>query len=157
MVVKTQSPSVVAGINSQPRLPCQFALDHRAPNVMVEWHFQHRGERHKLFRYKSRSGEKEGSGVEMKRLAAGDISYVLPRAKISNEGMYICSVSVEPLFVSVDVNLHIEGERVFLEVVCWFFWVSQIGLIRARLVVLKHLAHVDLFHVVLTGNLFPRC
>ncbi|KAG7218406.1 hypothetical protein INR49_020405 [Caranx melampygus] len=108
MVIKTQTPSVKATLSSQQKFHCQFALDHKGPNITVEWHFQHRGERNKLFRHNSRSGKTEGSGVDMKGLAAGDISYVLPHTKMNNEGTYICSVTVDPLFVSLDVNLHVE-------------------------------------------------
>ncbi|XP_022623356.1 tapasin-related protein-like [Seriola dumerili] len=117
MVIKTQSPSVTAGLSSQQKLHCQFALDHKGPNVTVEWHFQYRGERNKLFSHNSRSGQTQGSGVGMKSLAGGDASYILPFAKMSSEGMYICSVAVNPLSINLDINLHIqETPRVSLNV-----------------------------------------
>ncbi|XP_075956341.1 tapasin-like [Anarhichas minor] len=108
MVIKTQSPSVRAGLGSQQKLHCQFAVDHKAPNVTVEWHRQHRGERTRLFSYNGRTGRSEGSGVGQRSLAGGDASYSLPFAKMTSEGTYICSVSVIPLFVSLDISLHIE-------------------------------------------------
>ncbi|KAK9520442.1 hypothetical protein VZT92_020327 [Zoarces viviparus] len=108
MVIKTQSPSVRAGLGSQQKLHCQFAVDHKAPNVTVEWHRQHRGERTRLFSYNGRTGRSEGSGVGQRSLAGGDASYNLPFAKMASEGTYICSVSVIPLFVSLDISLHIE-------------------------------------------------
>ncbi|XP_042343010.1 tapasin-related protein [Plectropomus leopardus] len=108
MVVKTQSPSVKAGLGSQQKLHCQFAVDHKGPNVTVEWHFQHRGERTRLFSHTSRSGQTQGTGVGLRSLAGGDASYTLPFTKMSSEGTYICSVSVNPLFVSLDLSLHIE-------------------------------------------------
>ncbi|XP_031733656.1 tapasin-related protein-like [Anarrhichthys ocellatus] len=111
MVIKTQSPSVRAGLGSQQKLHCQFAVDHKAPNVTVEWHRQHRGERTRLFSYNGRAGRSEGSGVGQRSLAGGDASYSLPFAKMTSEGTYICSVSVIPLFVSLDISLHIEGEE----------------------------------------------
>lgn len=108
MVIKTQTPSVKAGLGSQQKLHCQFAIDHKGPNITVEWHWQHRGERIQLFSHTSRSGKTQGTGVGLKSLAGGDASYTLPFTKMSSEGSYICSVSVNPLFVSLDISLHIE-------------------------------------------------
>ncbi|XP_023117139.2 tapasin-related protein [Amphiprion ocellaris] len=108
MVIKTQSPSVKAGLGSQKKLHCQFAIDHKGPDVTVEWHRQHRGERIQLFSHTSRSGQTKGTGVALKNLAGGDASYNLPFTKMNSEATYICSVSVNPLFTSLDINLHIE-------------------------------------------------
>lgn len=108
MVIKTETPSVKAGLGTQKRLHCQFAIDHKGPNVTVEWHSQRRGERVRLFSHTSRSGQTEGSGVSLKGLAGGDASYTIPFVKMTSEGMYICSVSVVPLDTSLDINLHIE-------------------------------------------------
>ena len=111
MVIKTQTPSVKARLRSQEKLHCQFAIDHRGSNITLEWHWQHRGERSKLFSYNSHSGQTHGSGVELKALVGGEASYTLPFTKWNSEGTYICSVSVIPLFVSLDISLHIEGEE----------------------------------------------
>uniref|UniRef100_A0A8C7XTG4 Dehydrogenase/reductase (SDR family) member 13b.2 n=1 Tax=Oryzias sinensis TaxID=183150 RepID=A0A8C7XTG4_9TELE len=108
MLLKTETPSVKVRLRSQPKLHCQFSIDHRGPNVTVEWHWQSRGERRMLFRYNSRSGEIHGSGVGKKALAGGDASYTLPFTKMSSEGSYICSVSVNPLFTNMELNLHVE-------------------------------------------------
>ncbi|XP_045929345.1 tapasin-related protein [Micropterus dolomieu] len=108
MVIKTQTPSVKAGLGSQQKLHCQFAIDHKGPNITVEWHWQHRGERIRLFSHTSRSGKTQGTGVGLKSLAGGDASYTLPFTKMSSEGSYMCSVSVNPLLVSLDISLHIE-------------------------------------------------
>lgn len=117
MVIKTQSPSVRAGLGSQQKLHCQFAVDHKGPNVTVEWHRQHRGERTRLFSHNGRTGQSQGSGVGLRSLAGGDASYSLPFIKMSSEGTYICSVSVIPLFVNLDISLHIEeSPRVSLNV-----------------------------------------
>lgn len=107
MVTKTRSPLVKADLSSEQNLHCQFAVDHKGPDVTVEWHFQLRGERTKLFSHSSRTGQIEGGGVKVKSLTGGDASYTIPFTKMSNEGRYICSVSVKPLFSSLDVNLHI--------------------------------------------------
>ena len=111
MVLQTQTPSVIVGLSTEQKLHCHFAVDHKTPNITVEWHFQHRGERAKLFSHTSRTGQVQGSGVGLKALAGGDASYKLPLTKMSSEGMYICSVSVMPLFASLDISLHIEGEE----------------------------------------------
>uniref|UniRef100_A0A147ANK5 Si:ch211-108p6.4 n=1 Tax=Fundulus heteroclitus TaxID=8078 RepID=A0A147ANK5_FUNHE len=108
MVTKTQTPSVKATLSSEQRLHCLFAIDHRGANVTVEWYWQQRGERKKLFSHTSRTRQTQGSGVALKALAGGDASYTLPFTKMSSEGTYICSVLVNPLFGSQDVILHIE-------------------------------------------------
>lgn len=108
MAIKTKTPLVKVALMSQPKLHCQFDVDHKGANVTVEWHWQHRGERNKLFSYTSRTGQTQGSGVGLKALAAGDATYTLPLSKMSSEGTYICSVSVTPLFSNVDIILHIE-------------------------------------------------
>lgn len=111
MVIKTQSPTVKPGLASQQKLHCQFAVDHKGPNITVEWHWQHRGERNRLFSHTSRTGQTHGTGVGLKSLAGGDASYTLPHTRMTSEGTYICSVAVNPLFVHLDINLHIEGEK----------------------------------------------
>lgn len=110
MVVKTASPSVKVRLGVQQKLHCQFALDHRGPNITVEWHWQYRGERVRLFSHTSRSGQTDGTGVKLKSLADGDASYTVPFTKMTSEGTYICSISVNPLFASMDISLEIEGE-----------------------------------------------
>lgn len=111
MVLKTNSPSVIASLGAQKKLHCQFAVDHKAPDITVEWHSQHRGEKVRLFSHTSRTGQTQGTGVALRSLAGGDASYDLAFAKMSGEGMYICSVSVSPLSASVDISLHIKGEE----------------------------------------------
>ncbi|KAM6987445.1 uncharacterized protein LKV04_010285 [Tautogolabrus adspersus] len=117
MVTKTGSPSVKAGQGSEKKLHCQFAVDHKGPDVTVEWQWQHRGERVKLFSHNSRTGQTNGKGVSLKSLAGGDASLNIPFIKMSSEGKYTCSVSVNPLFASMDINLHIEeAPRVSLNI-----------------------------------------
>ncbi|KAM3849627.1 tapasin-related protein-like [Diretmus argenteus] len=108
MVIQTRSPSVRAGLRSEQKLHCQFSVDHRAANVDVEWHFQQRGERSRLFSYAGRSGQTTGTGVRVKGLARGDATFTLPLVKLASEGTYICSASVPPILATMDVTLHIE-------------------------------------------------
>lgn len=109
MMMKTQTPLVTSSLGGQKKLQCQFAVDHKGPNLKLEWH--KRGERVTLFSYTSRTGQTEGRGVDLKGLAGGDASYNLAFTKISNKGMYVCSVSVAPLSATLDIDLHIEGEE----------------------------------------------
>lgn len=110
MMIKTQTPTVKSNLGDQKKLHCQFATDHKGPKFNLEWH--KRGERTTLFSYASHTRQIEGGGVDRNRLAQGDASYNLAFTKISNEGMYVCSVTVSPLSGSLDIGLHVEGEQV---------------------------------------------
>ncbi|XP_034557318.1 tapasin-related protein-like isoform X2 [Notolabrus celidotus] len=117
MITKTLTPSVTAALGSTPRLHCQFAVDHKSPQVTVEWHRYHRGRRIRLFSHISHTGQMEGSGVELMNLINGDASFTVPHTEISSEGKYFCSVSVNPMSISMDIYLHIEeSPRVSLNV-----------------------------------------
>lgn len=108
-MMKTQTPLVTSSHGGQTKLNCEFAIDHKGPNFSLEWH--KRGEQVTLFSHTSRTRQTEGGGVDLKGLAGGDASYNLAFTKISNEGMYVCSVSVAPLSASLDISLHVEGEE----------------------------------------------
>lgn len=110
MVIKTESPTVKAALGSQQKLHCRFAVDHEQSNVSVEWIWQHRGERNTLFSYSRGSGRSQGDGVALKSLAGGDASYNIPLVKMTHEGTFVCSVSLNPIFTHLDLNLHVEGE-----------------------------------------------
>lgn len=120
MMMKSQTPLVMSNLGGQKKLHCQFAIDHKGPNFSLEWH--KRGERVTLFSHTSRTRQTEGGGVDLKGLAGGDASYNLPFTKVSNEGMYVCSVSVAPLSASLDISLHIQGEEVIE--LAWSSWLS---------------------------------
>lgn len=102
---------MAVGLGLQQKLHCQFAVDHKRPAVTVQWHWNHRGDRRELFSYVGQSGQTHGSGVGLKSLAGGDATLNLPFTKLSSEGTYVCSVSVDPLFASLDISLRIEGEN----------------------------------------------
>lgn len=106
--MKTLTPSLKSNLGAQNKLHCQFAIDHKGPNLTLEWH--KRGERSTLFSYSRRTGQTEGRGVDLKGLADDDASYNLAYTKIVNEGVYVCSVTVLPLSASLDISLRIEGE-----------------------------------------------
>lgn len=110
--MKTQTPSLKAGIGVAKKLHCQFAVDHKGPNMTVEWNAQFHGERRQLFSHTGRTGHIEGRGVDLKSLAGGDASYTIPYTKATSKGSYICSVFVSPVFASVDISLQIEGKEI---------------------------------------------
>lgn len=109
--MKTQTPSLKAGIGVAKKLHCQFAVDHKGANMTVEWNAQFHGERRQLFSHAGRTGHIEGRGVDFKSLAGGDATYTIPYTKTTSKGSYICSVSVPPVFASVDISLLIEGKE----------------------------------------------
>ncbi|XP_049580738.1 tapasin-related protein isoform X1 [Syngnathus scovelli] len=117
MIMKTQTPMVTSGLGFQKKLHCQFAIDHKRPNVNVQWYQQYHGERRNLFSHASHSGQSEGRGVELINLAGGDLSYTLPYTEVKHAGTYVCSVSVLPLSSSLDISLQIqESPRVSINV-----------------------------------------
>ncbi|KAM6987392.1 uncharacterized protein LKV04_010217 [Tautogolabrus adspersus] len=68
LVTETKTPSVKARLDSKQKLHCQFAVDHKAPHVTVEWQWHQYGRRDELFSYNSRTGQSQGSGVSLKNL-----------------------------------------------------------------------------------------
>uniref|UniRef100_A0A4W5KDP9 Immunoglobulin V-set domain-containing protein n=1 Tax=Hucho hucho TaxID=62062 RepID=A0A4W5KDP9_9TELE len=87
MVLMTRSPPVRVGLQKEPTLHCQFAVDHKAPHLTVKWHLQRHGRyRTNLFSYSSSSGQTEGSGVAVKGIARGDASLTVPVTSVSSEG-----------------------------------------------------------------------
>ncbi|XP_077468383.1 tapasin-related protein-like isoform X2 [Stigmatopora argus] len=117
VILKTLSPMVTSGLGHQKTLHCQFAVDHKAPNVSALWYQHSRGERRILLKHASRSGQTEGRGVELKNLASGDLSYTIPFTEVKHTGEYVCSVSVFPLSISLDISLQIqESPQVSLNV-----------------------------------------
>ncbi|XP_030633458.1 tapasin-related protein-like [Chanos chanos] len=117
MLVLTRTPAVQVGLLKEQKLHCQFAVDHKLPNLTVEWRHTRRGDRTKLFSYVRSSGKADGSGASVKAIAAGDASLKLPLTKQTSEGTYVCSVYVPPLYGSHDITLSImEPPRVSVNV-----------------------------------------
>lgn len=112
MAVLTRTPVINVSLMKEQTLHCQFAVDHKQPSVTVEWVFQRRGERTKLFSYSSHTGKSEGSRVSVKTLATGDASLKLPLTKQISEGTYTCSVFIPPLNSNSDIVLNIQGETI---------------------------------------------
>uniref|UniRef100_A0A3B4A2Z8 Ig-like domain-containing protein n=1 Tax=Periophthalmus magnuspinnatus TaxID=409849 RepID=A0A3B4A2Z8_9GOBI len=95
MIIQTQTPVVKSSLKSYSKLQCQFYIDHKAPKVTVEW--KKYGNNAPLFSHNSPSGQTQGSGVDLKQLAAGDATYTTPLTKVGSEGTYMCYVQVHPL------------------------------------------------------------
>lgn len=112
MLVLTSTPSVQVGLLKEQTLHCQFAVDHKSPDVTVEWKLQRRGERTLIFSHASRSGKSQGSGVSVRTLGTGNASLRIPLITQSNEGTYMCSVLIPPLYGSSDIILNIQGTTV---------------------------------------------
>nr|XP_023648403.1 tapasin-related protein-like isoform X1 [Paramormyrops kingsleyae] len=117
MLVLTRSPAVTSALMRDPTLHCQFAVDHKQPDLTVEWRLQKHSERKKLYSFSSRSGTSEGRGVSVRGLSNGNASLLLPPTTTASEGIYICSIYVPPLYGSQDISLQIlESPRVSLNV-----------------------------------------
>ncbi|XP_055052539.2 tapasin-related protein isoform X2 [Misgurnus anguillicaudatus] len=118
MVVLTRTPSVEVGFLKEPTLHCQFAVDHKNPNVTVYWKLQRsHGKRSQLFSYTSRTGTSDGTGVSVKAIGVGNASFKLSPTRKHSEGTYICSILVPPLSCSHNILLHLrEQPRVSLNV-----------------------------------------
>ncbi|XP_061536801.1 tapasin-related protein-like [Phycodurus eques] len=117
VIMKTQTPTMTSGLGFQKKLHCQFAVDHKRPNVSVQWYQQYHGERRNLFSHASHTRQSEGRGVELRNLAGGDLSYILPFTEVKHAGTYVCFVSVFPLSSSLHIRLQIqESPQVSLNV-----------------------------------------
>ncbi|KAG5277226.1 hypothetical protein AALO_G00115140 [Alosa alosa] len=84
MLMFSNTPTVVVGLMKEQTLNCEFAVDHKAAHLTVEWHLQRKGHRSKLFSYSSHTGQRETS-----------------------EGTYVCSVHVPPIAGSHSMALQL--------------------------------------------------
>lgn len=114
MLMFSSTPSVAVALRKEQTLNCEFAIDHKAAHLTVEWNLLRHGHHSKLFSYSSRTGKSEGTGVSVKAIAKGDASLKIPLTRDTSEGMYICSVQVPPLSVSHSIALHVMGEILFI-------------------------------------------
>ncbi|CAL9684499.1 unnamed protein product [Knipowitschia caucasica] len=106
MMMQTQTPVVNSTLKFQPKLHCQFEVDHKSPKVILEWRKHHR--RKALFSSQLPSGQGQGSGVSLEQLRTGDASYTTAPTETSSEGTYLCNVDVHPLLGSLSVELQIQ-------------------------------------------------
>lgn len=110
MMVRSSTPSVQVSLNRETTLNCEFAVDHKAAQLTVEWHLMHHGHYSELFSYSSRTGKSKGIGVSVKAIGMGDASLNISLTNKNSEGIYFCSVKVPPLLGSHNIPLQIMGE-----------------------------------------------
>ncbi|KAG7275103.1 hypothetical protein CRUP_009463 [Coryphaenoides rupestris] len=111
MVLHTRTISLQAGLGSEQKLHCQFAVDHRGPTFRVAWRAQRKGEWAELYSYDSHTGVTRGSGVSQTGLAKmGDATLTLPYVKISSEGKSMVRNNAKPPRVSLNVGPQLELE-----------------------------------------------
>lgn len=112
LVILTCSASVKVSLGQEQQLHCQFAVDHKAPDLTVEWYQWRSGQgKTKLFSYSKRSGKKEGRGVSLAGIDKGDATFTILATKVESEGKYVCSIHVPPIQGHLDMDLKIIGKK----------------------------------------------
>ncbi|KAM3614528.1 uncharacterized protein V6R79_015796 [Siganus canaliculatus] len=112
--------SVSAPLRGDVLLNCGFKQQDipLAQEVGIEWRLQHRGSGRRVLEMKTQLDDVEGStvihedrtGSQMdaaRVVGDGDASLALSTLKVSDEGTYICTVSVGPFYAQQVVQLHI--------------------------------------------------
>uniref|UniRef100_H3BGF6 Ig-like domain-containing protein n=1 Tax=Latimeria chalumnae TaxID=7897 RepID=H3BGF6_LATCH len=109
-LVRTTTPLIQTPMKKDALLDCTFALDHSA-DVIVEWRFQYKGEKKKLFAYngprKQVEHTEKGVQVLLDGIPKGNASLLVRNIALKNEGTYTCSVYVPPLFGIHNIQLEI--------------------------------------------------
>lgn len=107
MVVHTDVKSLTAPLKGDVLLPCGFKQRDSplAPDVHIEWRVQHRGKGRKVLEMKvpledteqkaETLAERVGSSVSAEAVVSkGDASLSLSGLKVSDEGTYICTITI---------------------------------------------------------------
>uniref|UniRef100_A0A3P8X033 TAP binding protein like n=1 Tax=Cynoglossus semilaevis TaxID=244447 RepID=A0A3P8X033_CYNSE len=97
-------------------LDCGFKHDDasRTQEVDVEWRLQHRGKGQRVFEMRTRmegdaTVERKNSSVDAARVVAqGNVSLTLNRVKVTDEGMYICSVTLGKFQAQQTIQLFVQ-------------------------------------------------
>lgn len=117
LIMKTTTPQVKAALKSQTKLDCQFVVDHEGADYTVEWFSNVDRQKKQFFSYNSRSKLTEGTGVDLKALQKGHAAFDLPATNRSSQRTYICSVSLNPIVASLNIDWTTEEKpRVSLDV-----------------------------------------
>lgn len=120
--------SVSASLKGDVLLNCGFKQQGvpLSQEVGVEWRLQHRGKGRKVFEMKTRLDDPEGSTVEHAERTGsivdtasvvheGNASVTLTQLKVTDEGTYICTVSVGVFHAQQITRLHVfQPPHVFL-------------------------------------------
>lgn len=109
-IVRTRTPLVRSKMKQDVVLDCGFKIDHRK-DFYVDWRYQHKGVRKKLFIYNGKNQQTEqiekGVGTFLDQIGDGNASIRIRNVDISSEGSYTCLVYVPPLFGTHTINLEI--------------------------------------------------
>ncbi|XP_067864429.1 tapasin-related protein-like [Heptranchias perlo] len=109
-IIRTSTPFIRTKLRQDLVLDCGYKIDH-ITDFNIEWRYQHRGTKKKLFSYNGRHQQVEhiekGMEVFMDQIKNGNASLRIKNVGIKDEGSYTCSVYVPPLFGTHTINLEI--------------------------------------------------
>eukprot|EP00062_Callorhinchus_milii_P015346 gi/632965491/ref/XP_007898918.1/ PREDICTED: tapasin-related protein-like [Callorhinchus milii] len=100
-IVRTSTPLIRAKLKQDVVLDCSYNIDHNA-DVIIEWRHEHERKKTKLFSYNGRHRQVEhlekGVVAFEEQIRNGNASIRIQNLAVKDEGTYICSVYVPPLF-----------------------------------------------------------
>ncbi|XP_020386056.2 tapasin-related protein [Rhincodon typus] len=109
-IVHTRTPLIRTKLKQDLILDCGYKIDH-STDFNVDWRYQHKGNKKKLFSYNGRHQRIEfiEKGVElfMDQIKKGNASLRLRNIGVKDEGSYMCSVYVPPLFGTHAIEVEI--------------------------------------------------
>lgn len=109
----TQTPSLNLLLGSSTSLHCGFSMAPGLGITSVEWHRQHKGSGHLVYRWATGQGQakREGATLEPQQLLmAGDASLTLPSLTLKDEGTYICEITPSLYRAQQIIQLNVQGE-----------------------------------------------
>lgn len=120
MVVYSDVKSVTAPLKEDTLLPCNFKQRDSplGPDVHIEWRVQHRGKGRKVLEMKTpleetegqteMHAERSGSSVNAEEVVSeGNASLTLSRLKVSDEGTYICTITIGQFHAQQVIQLNV--------------------------------------------------
>ncbi|GCC24607.1 tapasin-related protein [Chiloscyllium punctatum] len=109
-IVHTRTPLIRTKLKQDLVLDCGYKIDH-STDFNIDWRYQHKGNKKKLFAYNGRHQRVEyiEKGVElfMDQIKQGNASLLLRNIGVKDEGSYLCSVYVPPLFGTHTIEVEI--------------------------------------------------
>ncbi|XP_030690498.1 tapasin-related protein isoform X1 [Globicephala melas] len=112
--VTTQTPSLNLLLGSSTSLHCGFSMAPGLGITSVEWHRQHKGSGHLVYRWATGQGQgqakREGATLEPQQLLmAGDASLTLPSLTLKDEGTYICEITTSLYRAQQIIQLNVQA------------------------------------------------